>query len=102
MHLGVALFATDQTNDIRDVARAAEDAGFESLFVAEHTHVPVSGASLYPAGGELAGRGRTDAELPAEYSRSLAPFVALAAAAAVTERIRVGTGICLVTERDPV
>jgi probable F420-dependent oxidoreductase len=102
MHVGVALFATDQTNDIRDVARAAEDAGFESLFVAEHTHVPVSGASLYPMGGELPGRGLTDTELPAEYTRSLDPFVALAAAAAVTERIRIGTGICLVTERDPV
>jgi probable F420-dependent oxidoreductase len=92
MHLGLALFSTDQTNDIRDVARAAEDAGFESLFVAEHTHTPTSRRSAYPMGGEL----------PAEYSHTLDPFVALAAAAAVTERIRLGTGICLVTERDPV
>jgi probable F420-dependent oxidoreductase len=92
MHVGLALFATDQTNDIRDVARAAEDAGFESLFVAEHTHIPTSRESAYPMGGEL----------PEEYSHTLDPFVALAAAAAVTERIRIGTGICLVTERDPV
>jgi probable F420-dependent oxidoreductase len=92
MHVGLALFATDLTIEIRDVARAAEDAGFESLFVAEHTHTPISRGSAYPMGGEL----------PAEYSHTLDPFVALAAAAAVTERIRLGTGICLVTERDPV
>lgn len=92
MHLGLALFATDQTTDIRDVARAAEDAGFESLFVAEHTHIPTSRTSAYPMGGEL----------PAEYSHTLDPFVSLAAAAAVTERLKVGTGICLVTERDPI
>jgi probable F420-dependent oxidoreductase len=92
MNLGLALFATDQTNDIRDVARAAEDAGFESLFVAEHTHIPTSRATAYPMGGEL----------PQEYSHTLDPFVALAAAAAVTERLKLATGICLVTERDPI
>jgi probable F420-dependent oxidoreductase len=92
MHLGLALFATDQTNDIRDVARAAEDAGFDSLFVAEHTHIPTSRASEYPMGGEL----------PEEYSHTLDPFVSLAAAAAVTERLKLGTGICLVIERDPI
>jgi probable F420-dependent oxidoreductase len=93
MHLGLALFATDQTNDIRDVARAAEDAGFESLFVAEHTHIPVSRDTPYPM---------ADGDLPEEYSHTLDPFVALAAAAAVTERLRLGTGICLVPERDPI
>jgi probable F420-dependent oxidoreductase len=93
MHLGIALFATDLTNDIRDVARAAEDAGFESLFVAEHTHIPTSRGSAYPLG---------DGELPDEYSHTLDPFVSLAAAAAVTERLKLGTGICLVTERDPI
>ncbi|HEX3823619.1 MAG TPA: LLM class F420-dependent oxidoreductase [Mycobacteriales bacterium] len=92
MHLGLALFATDQTNDIRDVARAAEDGGFESLFVAEHTHIPTSRVTAYPMGGEL----------PAEYSHTLDPFVSLAAAAAVTERLKLGTGICVVTERDPI
>src|SRR3954465_8991671 len=92
MHLGVALFATDLTSDIRDVARAAEDAGFESLFVAEHTHIPASRRTPYPMGGDL----------PDEYARTLDPFVSLMAAAAVTERLRVGTGVCLVVERDPI
>src|SRR5256885_6131294 len=92
MHLGVALFATDLTSDIRDVARAAEDAGFESLFVAEHTHIPTSRRTAYPMGGEL----------PDEYARTFDPFVSLMAAAAVTERLRVGTGVCLVVERDPI
>jgi probable F420-dependent oxidoreductase len=92
MHLGVALFATDLVSDVRDVARAAEDAGFESLFVAEHTHIPTSRATPYPMGGEL----------PDEYARTLDPFVALTAAAAVTERLRLGTGVCLVVERDPI
>jgi probable F420-dependent oxidoreductase len=92
MDLGVALFATDLTSDVRDVARAAEDAGFGSLFVAEHTHIPTSRRTPYPMGGEL----------PPEYARTLDPFVALMAAAAATERLRVGTGVCLVVERDPI
>ena len=92
MHLGLGLFATDLTNDIRDVARAAEDAGFESLFVAEHTHIPTSRATPYPMGGDL----------PADYAHTIDPFVNLAAAAAVTERLRIGTGVCVVTERDPI
>ncbi|HWB65414.1 MAG TPA: LLM class F420-dependent oxidoreductase [Mycobacteriales bacterium] len=93
MHIGLALFPTDLTSDIRDVARAAEDAGFESLFVAEHTHIPVSRETPYPLG---------EGELPDEYSRTLDPFVALTAAAVVTERLRLGTGICLVPEHDPI
>jgi len=92
MHLGVALFATDLASDVRDVARAAEDAGFESMFVAEHTHIPTSRRTPYPMGGEL----------PDEYARTMDPFVALTAAAAVTERLRLGTGVCLVVERDPI
>ncbi|HEU5033920.1 MAG TPA: LLM class F420-dependent oxidoreductase [Mycobacteriales bacterium] len=92
MHLGVALFATDLTSDVRDVARAAEDAGFESLFLAEHTHIPTSRRTPYPMGGDL----------PDEYARTLDPFLALTAAAAVTERLRLGTGVCLVVERDPI
>src|SRR3954452_13366863 len=92
MHLGVALFATDLTSDVRDVARTAESVGFESLFVAEHTHIPTSRVTPYPMGGEL----------PDEYARTLDPFVSLTAAAAVTERLRLGTGVCLVVERDPI
>jgi probable F420-dependent oxidoreductase len=92
VNLGVALFATDLTDDVRDVARAAEDAGFESLWVAEHTHIPTARTTPYPMGGEL----------PEEYARTMDPFVALTAAAAVTERLRLGTGVCLVVERDPI
>src|SRR3954465_13891092 len=92
MHLGVALFATDLTSDVRDVARAAEDAGFESLFVAEHTHIPTSRRTPYPMGGDL----------PDEYARTQDPFVALMAAAAVTEQLKGGAGVCLVVERDPI
>ena len=92
MHVGLSLFATDLTSDIRDVARAAEDAGFESLYVAEHTHIPTSRSSPYPGGSEM----------PMDYAHTLDPFVTLAAAAVVTERLRVGTGICLVNERDPI
>lgn len=92
MHRGVALFATDLTSDVRDVARAAEDVGFESLFVAEHTHIPTARTTAYPMGGDL----------PDEYSRTYDPFVTLSAAGAVTERMRLGTGVCLVAQRDPI
>jgi probable F420-dependent oxidoreductase len=92
VHLGVALFATDLTTDVRDVACAAEDAGFESLFVAEHTHIPTSRRTAYPMGGEL----------PAEYARTQDPFIALMAAAGVTSQLKLGTGVCLVVERDPI
>jgi probable F420-dependent oxidoreductase len=74
------------------LARAAEDLGFESLFVPEHTHIPASRRSPWPGG----------AELPREYSHTLDPFVALSAAAAVTATLKLGTGICLVIERDPI
>ena len=86
------MFATDLASDVRDVARAAEHCGFESLFVAEHTHIPTSRRTPYPMGGEL----------PEEYARTYDPFIALTAAAMVTERLRVGTGISLVVERDPI
>jgi len=90
--LGLAYFATDISADVREVAQAVEAAGFESLFVAEHTHIPVSRRSPYPAGGEL----------PMDYARTLDPFVSLMAAASVTTSLKLGTGICLVTERDPI
>src|SRR3954464_15425803 len=92
MHLGLALFATDLASDVRDVGRAAEEAGFESLFVAEHTHIPTSRRTPYPMGGDL----------PEKYARTLDPFIALTAVAAVTERLRLGTGVCLVVARDPI
>ena len=92
MDLGLAHFSTDYGMQPAELARRAEDMGFESLFFPEHTHNPVSRDTDYPGGGEL----------PREYSHIVDPFVALAAAAAVTERLKVGTGVCLIIERDPI
>jgi probable F420-dependent oxidoreductase len=89
---GLAIFPTDYTIDPAGLARLAEERGFESLFLPEHTHIPASRETPWPGGGEL----------PREYSHTYDPFVALSAAAAVTERIKLGTGICLVVERDPI
>jgi probable F420-dependent oxidoreductase len=89
---GVAIFATDYAVDPGRFAAIAEERGYESVFFPEHTHIPVSRATPYPGGGDL----------PEPYSHTHDLFVALTAAAAATERIRVGSGICLVTERDPI
>jgi probable F420-dependent oxidoreductase len=91
--LGVTVFATDLTPPPADLAREAEARGFASLFLPEHTHIPTSRRTPPPTGA---------AELPEEYRRTLDPFVALATAAAVTDRIRLGTGICLVAQREPI
>jgi probable F420-dependent oxidoreductase len=92
MELGLAILLTDYSMPPARLARLAEERGFESLFLAEHTHIPASRETPYSGGGEL----------PREYSHTLDPFVALAAAAGATERLKVGTGICLVVERDPI
>jgi probable F420-dependent oxidoreductase len=92
MKFGLAIFPTDYSIDPPTLARMAEERGFESLFFAEHTHIPTSRRTPYPVGGDL----------PQEYSHLLDPFVALTAAAMATERLRVATGICLVVERDPI
>lgn len=92
MHIGVFIFATDYSIDIRELARALEDRGFESLFLPEHTHIPVSRKTPWPGG----------AELPKEYSHTFDPFVALSFAASATTRLKLGTGICLVPQRDPI
>jgi probable F420-dependent oxidoreductase len=92
MHFGVTMFLTEYTLPVTDLARAAEDLGFESLWVPEHTHIPADRRSPWPGG----------AELPREYSHSLDPFLCLTAAAAVTTQLRLGTGVCLVIERDPI
>ncbi|XOV87050.1 MAG: LLM class F420-dependent oxidoreductase [Pseudomonadota bacterium] len=91
-NFGVQIFPTDQTIGPVELAKAVEARGLDSLFFPEHTHIPVSRATPFPGGGDL----------PEWYWRSHDPFVALTAAAAVTERIKVGTGICLVIERDPI
>ncbi|MFB9883532.1 TIGR03619 family F420-dependent LLM class oxidoreductase [Planobispora siamensis] len=93
MRLGVTMFATDTAMPVADLARAAEERGFASLYLPEHTHIPVSRRTP-PAGGQDT--------LPEEYRRTLDPLVALAAAAAVTGRISLGTGIMLVAQREPI
>jgi probable F420-dependent oxidoreductase len=92
MHFGIAVFPTLTTPSPAVLARLAEEHGCESLFVAEHSHIPLSRETPYPGGGAL----------PPEYGTSLDPFIALTAAAAATERLRVATGICLVIQRDPL
>lgn len=92
MKFGISTFVTDEGIGPAELGRAVEERGFDSLFVAEHTHIPVSRESPYPGGGDL----------PRIYYRTLDPFVTLTAAAVVTERILLGTGIALVTERDPI
>jgi probable F420-dependent oxidoreductase len=92
MELGLAHFATDYGMQAAELARRAEQLGFESLFFPEHTHIPVGRDTPYPGGGEL----------PREYSHIIDPFVGLAAAAAATKRIKIGTGVCLIIERDPI
>jgi probable F420-dependent oxidoreductase len=95
MKLGVTIFPTDTAISPVRIAREAEDRGFESLWFAEHSHIPVRRAT--PRGG-VAGAG----PLPEKYWRTLDSFVALAAASSVTSRIKLATGICLVAQRDPI
>ena len=92
MKFGISTFVNDDTIDTVSLARAIEDRGFDSLAIAEHTHIPASRESPYPLGGEL----------PPQYYRTLDPFVTLAAAAAVTSRIELITGIALLIQRDPI
>jgi probable F420-dependent oxidoreductase len=92
MKFGVMMFNTDYSIRMDELARAAEERGFESLWVPEHTHIPKSRKSPWPGGPVL----------PKEYWHTHDPFVALATAAAVTTRLQVATGICLVIERDPI
>lgn len=92
MNYGAFIFSTDYAIRPDELARAMEERGFESLFVPEHTHIPVSRRSPWPGGPDL----------PKDYWHTLDPFVALGAAAAVTSRLKLGTGICLVIERDPI
>lgn len=86
------MFPDEHAIRIDELARAAEERGFECILVPEHTHIPASRISPAPFGGEL----------PSYYWSSVEPFVGLAMAAAVTTRIKIGTGICLVVERPPI
>ena len=89
---GLMMFPTDYAIAPAELATAAEQNGFESLFFPEHTHIPASRTSPWPGG----------AELPKAYWHTHDPFVGLASAAAVTSSLKLGTGIALVTERDPI
>ena len=92
MFVGVYHFPTDYGIDIGELASALEARGFESLFVCEHTHIPVSRRTPFPGGGPL----------PKRYSHTHDPFVALAFAAAATRMLKLGTGVALVPQRDPI
>ncbi|HZV51744.1 MAG TPA: LLM class F420-dependent oxidoreductase [Candidatus Dormibacteraeota bacterium] len=92
MKFGIAIFPTDYGIRMTELAPAVEERGFESLWVAEHSHIHVSDRPLGPTG----------APLPQPYWHTLDPFVALTAAALATRRLRIGTGVCLLVQRDPI
>ena len=92
MKYGAMMFSTDYSIRPDDLAKMLEERGFESMWVPEHTHIPANRQSAWPGGGEL----------PKDYWHTYDPFVALTAAAAVTNDIKLGTGICLMIERDPI
>ncbi len=92
MKLGIFSYNTDYGIRPDTLARALESRGYESLWVGEHTHIPASRETPYPGGGDL----------PKPYYHMADPFVSLMAAAAVTTELKIGTGICLVIERDPI
>ncbi|WP_393058813.1 LLM class F420-dependent oxidoreductase [Streptomyces sp. LN549] len=92
MRIATTIFLTDETITPVRLAHQLEQRGFAGLYLPEHTHIPVSRETLYPAGGDL----------PPEYGRTLDPFVALGQAAAVTERLALGTGITLIAQHDPI
>jgi len=92
MQFGISTFVNAEGIDTVSLARAIEERGFDALVVAEHTHIPASRESPYPYGDKL----------PTVYYRTLDPFVTLAAAAAVTSRIELVTGVALLVQRDPI
>lgn len=92
MDYGATIFFTDSSITPQELARALEERGFESLWVAEHSHIPVCRTTQFPGGGDL----------PKMYYDVMDPFVTLSAAAAVTETLKVGTGIALIPQRDPI
>src|SRR5262249_56069873 len=92
MLVGAFYFPTDYGIAIDELARELEARGFESLFVCEHTHIPVSRRTPFAGGGEL----------PKRYSHTHDPFVALSFAAAATRKLKLGTGIALLPQRDPI
>jgi probable F420-dependent oxidoreductase len=94
MRYGVTVFVTDKSIGIVELAKAVEERGLDSLWLPEHTHIPTTRRTPYP--------GSLDGVLPEEYHRCLDPFVALTAAAMAAPSLRVGTGIMLIAQRDPI
>src|SRR5271167_2936638 len=92
MDCGVAMFFTDYSMGPGELGQALEARGFESVWAPEHSHIPVSRSVSFPGGGEL----------PKKYADAMDPFVSLTVAAMATKRLRVGTGVCLVVQRDPI
>ncbi len=92
MKFGGAMFFTDYSMTATDLARTLEERGFESLWAPEHSHIPVSRKTPFPGGGDL----------PKQYYDAMDPFVTLAAAAAVTKSLKLGTGVLLVQQRDTI
>src|ERR1700716_529881 len=92
MRIGGAMFFTDYSMSPTELARALEDRGFDSLWVPEHSHIPLTRKSPFPSGGDV----------PKKYYDVMDPFVVLSAAAAVTKTLLLGTGICLIAQRDPI
>jgi probable F420-dependent oxidoreductase len=92
MRLGVLNFVTDEGISAAELGAGLEERGFESLFLAEHSHIPVNAKTPYPGGGPI----------PPKYYRTLDPFVALTAAAVATDTLLLGTGIALIPQRDPI
>ena len=92
MDFGALMFFTDYAISAVDLAKALEERGFESVWAPEHSHIPTSRKTPFPGGGEL----------PKRYYDAMDPFVSLTAAAIATTRLKVGTGVCLVQQRDPI
>jgi probable F420-dependent oxidoreductase len=92
MHVGAAMFFTDYSMAPAELGRALEERGFESVWAPEHSHIPLSRKSSFPSGGEL----------PKQYHDVMDPFVTLAAAAVATKTLKIGTGVCLVIQRDTI
>ena len=94
MDIGIMIAATAESGNIAEIAREVENLGYESFFIPEHPVIPIGFKTPLPGGG-----GGT---LPEHYGRWFDPFVALSIAAAVTKRVKLGTGICLLPEREPI
>src|SRR3954451_495499 len=92
MLFGGAMFFTDYSMSAPDLAKALEERGFESVWAPEHSHIPLTRKTPFPGGGDL----------PKKYYDAMDPFVTLTAAACATKTLKVGTGVCLVAQRDPI